>query len=133
MAAPGWAAEQAAVADRVAAAREARAAVRAAKVEAAAPAVKKAATAAAAVAKVGRCRLTPREPRVDCVWFPRLHPKYDEPLLNCSFNFNLRRYVMAATAAAKKAAIRAQAKAAKEATDAQAEVGQCRLTLSDLH
>jgi len=41
---------------------------------------------------VGRCWLKPVEPRVECAWCQRLKPKYDEPLSNFTFKFNLRRY-----------------------------------------
>ena len=34
-------------------------------------------------------------PRVDRAWFQRWKPKYDEPLSNFAFNFNLRRYTAA--------------------------------------
>ena len=40
---------------------------------------------------VGRCRLTPGCPCVDCAWVQRLNPKYGEPLSKFAFNFNLRR------------------------------------------
>jgi len=39
--------------------------------------------------------LTPCWPRVDRAWFQRLKLNYDEPLSNCAFNSNLRRYTMA--------------------------------------
>ena len=44
----------------------------------------------------GRCRLSPGSPRVDRAWFQRLKLKYDVPLSNFAFNFNLQPYAMAA-------------------------------------
>jgi hypothetical protein len=44
------------------------------------------------VCVVRRCRLTPVESRVETDWFQCLKPKYDDPLSNFAFNFNLRRY-----------------------------------------
>ena len=41
---------------------------------------------------VGRCMLTPGWTRVGRAWFQRLKLKYDEPLSNVAFSFNLRRY-----------------------------------------
>ena len=41
---------------------------------------------------VRRYRFTLVETRVERAWFRRLTLKYDEPLSNFAFNFNLRRY-----------------------------------------
>jgi hypothetical protein len=43
--------------------------------------------------KVGRCRLKSVEARVESAWFQRMKLKYDKPLSNHAFNFNLRRYI----------------------------------------
>jgi hypothetical protein len=45
-----------------------------------------------AICKVGCCRLNPVEARVGSTWFQRLKLRYDEPLSNFAFNFNLRHY-----------------------------------------
>jgi hypothetical protein len=69
---------------------------------------------------------------------PRTTPskvKYDEPVSNFAFNFNLRRYNKASADAAKKQAAAAAAadKASADAARKQAadKVGRCRLTLSN--
>jgi Lon-like ATP-dependent protease len=46
----------------------------------------------ALISEVGRCRLTVSNPSRERAWFHRLKLKYDEPLCNFAFNFNLRRY-----------------------------------------
>ena len=46
------------------------------------------------VGKVGRCRLTLGRLWGDCAWVSTLKPKYDEPLSDFAFDFNLRCYAM---------------------------------------
>jgi len=45
---------------------------------------------------VGQCRLTLSNPSRTRAWFQRLKLICDEPLSNFAFNFNLRRYSVAA-------------------------------------
>jgi len=50
------------------------------------------ATVYRAFLKVGWCKLNPVEASVDSAWFQRSKLRYEEPLSNCSFKFNVRRY-----------------------------------------
>jgi len=44
---------------------------------------------------VGRCRLTPIKPKLKAPGIKLLKLKYDKPLSDFAFKFNLRRYIMA--------------------------------------
>jgi len=80
--------------------------------------------------KVGRCRLTASKPvlKVQCLWFQRLKLQYDELLSNFAFNFNLRRYIKAASSLVKVVMRRRTFFSSTWLLSRKA--GRCRLTVS---
>jgi hypothetical protein len=80
------------------------------------------------VSKVGRCRLTVSKPELKAFLVQRFKLKCDEMLLNCAFNFNVRRYTKVPGGGGADD-VNFMGIITNRKDD---EVGRCRLTVSKL-